>query len=74
MEHPKFRAAYDLLALRAEIEHNQELLRLTHWWGEFQVATPTLQKDMLQNLGDEPAERRRHRRPRKRSPRRDGNA
>jgi len=71
MEHPKFRAAYDLLALRAEIEHNQELLRLSHWWGEFQVATPTLQKEMLQNLGDEPAERRRHRRPRKRSPRRD---
>ncbi len=69
MEHPKFRAAYDLLALRAEVENNQELLRLTKWWGEFQVATPTLQKDMLLNLGDEPAVRRRHRRPRKHTPR-----
>ena len=35
MEHPKFRAAYDLLALRAEVEDNQEMLRLAEWWGEF---------------------------------------
>lgn len=35
MEHPKFRAAYDLLALRAEVEHNAELQRLAKWWGEF---------------------------------------
>ena len=53
MEHPKFRAAYDLLALRAEVENNQELLRLTKWWGEFQVAVPPAQKDMLDVLGDE---------------------
>lgn len=69
MEHPKFRAAYDLLALRAEVENNAELQRLTKWWGEFQVAPPPAQKDMLNDLGDEPAERRRHRRPRKRAPR-----
>ncbi|WMY76792.1 polynucleotide adenylyltransferase PcnB [Buttiauxella selenatireducens] len=74
MEHPKFRAAYDLLALRAEVENNQELLRLTKWWGEFQVATPPAQKDMLDVLGDEPAVRRRHRRPRKRAPRSGGSA
>jgi poly(A) polymerase len=74
MEHPKFRAAYDLLALRAEVENNQELLRLTKWWGEFQVAAPPMQKDMLNDLGDEPAARRRHRRPRKRAPRSGGPA
>jgi len=74
MEHPKFRAAYDLLALRAEVENNQELLRLTKWWGEFQVAAPPAQKDMLDVLGDEPAVRRRHRRPRKRAPRSGGSA
>ncbi|WP_223271328.1 polynucleotide adenylyltransferase PcnB [Buttiauxella sp. B2] len=74
MEHPKFRAAYDLLALRAEVENNQELLRLTKWWGEFQVAAPPAQKDMLDVLGDEPTVRRRHRRPRKRAPRSGGNA
>ena len=35
MEHPKFRAAFDLLSLRAEIERNQELQRLAQWWAEF---------------------------------------
>ncbi|HKS33926.1 MAG TPA: polynucleotide adenylyltransferase PcnB [Enterobacteriaceae bacterium] len=69
MEHPKFRAAYDLLALRAEVEHNAELQRLVQWWGEFQVAAPPAQKDMLNGLEEEPAARRRHRRPRKRTPR-----
>ena len=51
MEHPKFRAAYDLLALRAEVEDNQEMLRLAEWWGEFQDATPARQKAMLSTLG-----------------------
>lgn len=32
LEHPKFRAAYDLLALRAEVERNAELQRLVKWW------------------------------------------
>nr|WP_233148820.1 polynucleotide adenylyltransferase PcnB [Shimwellia pseudoproteus] len=74
MEHPKFRAAFDLLALRAEVEHNSELQRLTTWWAEFQVAAPPLQKEMINQLGDDPT-RRRPRRPRKRpAPRREGNA
>ncbi|MGM3188433.1 polynucleotide adenylyltransferase PcnB [Musicola paradisiaca] len=66
MEHPKFRAAYDLLSLRAEIEHNQELLRLSEWWGEFQVAPPHRQQSMLSTLDDGPTPHRRSRRPRKR--------
>ena len=74
MEHPKFRAAYDLLALRAEVEGNHELQRLVQWWGEFQVAAPPAQKGMLDVLDDEPETRRRHRRPRKRAPRREGSA
>ena len=74
MEHPKFRAAYDLLALRAEAENNHELQRLTQWWSEFQVVAPPAQKEMLNDLGDEPDTRRRHRRPRKRAPRREGSA
>ncbi|MBN7123903.1 polynucleotide adenylyltransferase PcnB [Erwinia billingiae] len=75
MEHPKFRAAYDLLALRAEVENNQELLKLTAWWNDFQVSAPPQQKTMLNTLGDDPVPRRRTRRPRKRvpGPRRDGN-
>ncbi len=74
MEHPKFRAAYDLLALRAEVEGNYELQKLVQWWGEFQVAAPPAQKGMLDVLDDEPDTRRRHRRPRKRTPRREGSA
>ncbi|WP_226811315.1 polynucleotide adenylyltransferase PcnB [Candidatus Steffania adelgidicola] len=47
MEHPKFRAAYDLLILRAEVENNEELQILSSWWGEFQVAEVPRQKNML---------------------------
>ncbi|MEQ9861026.1 polynucleotide adenylyltransferase PcnB [Pectobacterium cacticida] len=67
MEHPKFRAAYDLLCLRAEIENHQELLRLAQWWGEFQVAPPPRQQAMLRSLDDGPLPHRRSRprRPRK---------
>ncbi|HDL8055855.1 TPA: polynucleotide adenylyltransferase PcnB [Yersinia enterocolitica] len=73
MEHPKFRAAYDLLLLRAEVENNHELQRLAQWWGEFQDATPLQQKNMLNTLGADPAPRRsRPRRPRKPAPRNEG--
>lgn len=74
LEHPKFRAAYDLLALRAEVERNSELQRLAKWWGEFQVSAPPEQKGMLNELDEDPAPRRRHRRPRRRAPRREGTA
>lgn len=69
MEHPKFRAGYDLLALRGEVENNAELKRLTQWWGEFQVAAPPRQKNLLTTLGDEKPSR--PRRPRRRTPHRD---
>lgn len=68
MEHPKFRAAYDLLALRADVENNPELLRLSKWWGEFQAAAPPQQKTMLNTLGDDPAPRHKSRRRPRRSP------
>lgn len=75
MEHPKFRAAYDLLALRADVEHNAELQRLTQWWGEFQVAAPPRQKNMLNTLGgDDSSARPRPRRPRRRVPAKRDNA
>lgn len=35
IKHPKFRAAYDLLTLRAEVENNAEMQRLSRWWGMF---------------------------------------
>lgn len=68
MEHPKFRAAYDLLLLRAEVENNAELERLAQWWGEFQSAPPPRQASMIQSLGTDPTQRRRHNRSRRRQP------
>ncbi|AIN47140.1 Poly(A) polymerase [Candidatus Palibaumannia cicadellinicola] len=57
IEHPKFRAAYDLLVLRAEVEQNVELQRITHWWDELQTGTPSRQKQMqplsILNLNNE---------------------
>lgn len=47
MEHPKFRAAFDLLELRAQVENNTELQRLAQWWGEFQASAPPEQKGCL---------------------------
>ncbi len=44
MEHPKFRAAFDLLELRAQVENNTELQRLAQWWAEFQASAPPEQK------------------------------
>ncbi|SQI36953.1 Poly(A) polymerase precursor [Leminorella richardii] len=68
MEHPKFRAAFDLLLLRGEIERG-ELEKVGIWWQEFQEADTQRQKTMLSTLGDEPDRGRRPRRPRKRVPR-----
>ncbi|WP_207918071.1 MULTISPECIES: polynucleotide adenylyltransferase PcnB [Sodalis] len=71
IEHPKFRAAYDLLALRAEVENSAELQRLTQWWGEFQVAAPPSQNSLLGTLSEDGAAHQRPRRPRRRTPYRD---
>ncbi|MFB6434548.1 MAG: polynucleotide adenylyltransferase PcnB [Candidatus Malihini olakiniferum] len=60
MEHPKFRAAYNLLSLRVEIERQPELQRLTQWWEEFQVAATPHQKTMLSTLDDVRPLRRRY--------------
>lgn len=68
MEHTKFRAAYDLLTLRAKVENNVELQRLSRWWGEFQVAAPMQQKSMVITLRDDSTARNYLRR---RTPKRD---
>ncbi len=75
MEHPKFRAAFDLLSLRAEVERNRGATAPRRSGGEnFRSLHHQSRKDMLTDLDDEPAPRRRHRRPRKRAPRREGTA
>ena len=74
LEHPKFRAAYDLLALRAEVERNAELQRLVNGWVSSRFPRHQIKKGCLNELDEEPSPRRRTRRPRKRAPRREGTA
>jgi poly(A) polymerase len=65
LEHPKFRAAYDFLLLRGQIEGGA-LLELADWWTEFQEVDEDQRKVMLQALRDEEgAPARRPRRQRK---------
>ncbi len=49
LEHPKFRAAYDFLLLRGDIEGG-ELHELAEWWTEFQQADDNGRKKLLSDL------------------------
>lgn len=70
LAHPKFRAGYDFLLMRGEIEGG-ELHTLGEWWSQFQFAAPPKQKAMLNSLkGDG---KRRPRRKRTSSTNRDNN-
>jgi poly(A) polymerase len=65
LEHPKFRAAYDFLLLRGQIEGG-DLLELADWWTVFQEADEDQRKTMLEVLREqEGAPARRPRRNRK---------
>ena len=46
-EHPKFRAGYDFLLLRAEIEQNEELSELAKWWTDFQEVSNDARVQMV---------------------------
>lgn len=61
MEHPKFRAGYDLLLLRAEVEGG-ELAELAQWWTSFQKADENKKREMVRQLGG--PKRRQRRKPR----------
>lgn len=43
---PKFRAAFDLLAMRAEIEGG-ESIELVSWWHEYQLSNPQQRLDLV---------------------------
>jgi len=49
LEHPRFRAAYDFLCLRAG--DNKELNSLSQWWTEFQELNAQEQDKMLSKVG-----------------------
>ncbi|WP_039987328.1 polynucleotide adenylyltransferase PcnB [Paraglaciecola mesophila] len=65
LEHPKFRAAYDFLLIRGQIEGG-ELLTLAQWWTDFQNVNPEQRQGMLKILrekegGGAPKRRSRYR-------------
>ncbi len=64
MTHPRFRAAYDFLLLRAESgEADPELAR---WWTEFQAMAPEARDQMTAQVQDPQAPRTGKRRRRRR--------
>jgi poly(A) polymerase len=67
LEHARFRAAYDFLVLRGEVEGG-ELAELGQWWTEFQDATPVQRKKRIADLRSQDGKsprRKRHYRNRK---------
>jgi len=59
-EHPRFRAAYDFLLLRAESGEG-ELQELADWWTEFQEVEGDERKSMVNKLGGGGQKKRRRR-------------
>jgi poly(A) polymerase len=68
-EHPKFRAGYDFLLLRAQIEATPELTELAQWWTDFQEVSNDAQVQMIKGIKSPPGVKRKApRRRRKPSP------
>jgi len=64
-EHPKFRAGYDFLLLRSEIEtDNTHLAELAKWWTDFQEVSDEAKMQMIKGIKSSPGAKRRS--PRKR--------
>jgi poly(A) polymerase len=63
-EHPKFRAGYDFLLLRAEIENTPALIDLAQWWTDFQNVSNDARVQMIKGIKSSHAGKRRT--PRKR--------
>ncbi|TMM47590.1 polynucleotide adenylyltransferase PcnB [Colwellia ponticola] len=49
-EHLKFRAGYDFLLLRAQIENTAELKELAHWWTDFQEVSNEARLQMIKGV------------------------
>lgn len=61
-EHDRFRAAYDFLLLRGEVEGG-ELAELGLWWTEFQDAAPAQRKKQIADLRNQEGKSPRRKRP-----------
>jgi poly(A) polymerase len=67
LSHPRFRAAYDFLLIRGQIEGG-DLMELGDWWTEFQEVSPEERKTMLNDLRKEAAPPKKRRPRNKRKP------
>ena len=66
LEHVKFRAGYDFLVLRAELEQeNTGLAKLAQWWTDFQNSNPETQQLMIKSAASTSGARRKPRKKRK---------
>jgi poly(A) polymerase len=63
LQHPRFRAAYDFLVLRAEV--GEPLRDQADWWTSFQEADAEARNQLIEGLGTGEPKRRRKRRRRK---------
>jgi poly(A) polymerase len=63
LTHPKFRAGYDFLLLRAE--SGEPLGELAEWWTQFQFASESEQQSLVSNLAASPSPKKKRRRRKK---------
>mgnify|MGYP005989202345 CR=1 FL=1 len=59
-EHPKFRAGYDFLLLRAQIEATSELKELAQWWTDFQDVSNDGRVQMVKSVKSPHGSKRRN--------------
>jgi poly(A) polymerase len=59
-EHQKFRAGYDFLLLRAEIEATEELIELAKWWTDFQEVSTDARLQMIKAVKPQQGAKRRN--------------
>ena len=64
-EHPKFRAGYDFLLLRAEIEQSETLIEQAKWWTDFQDVSTEARGQMVKSIKSVGSKRRTPRKRRK---------
>ena len=66
VQHPRFRAAYDFLLLRAEVqeqsESGQPLQEIADWWTTYQAGSEEVRQDMVSERRTSPPKKRRRRR------------
>ena len=62
LSHPKFRAAYDFMLLRGQVEGG-DLLEAAQWWTSFQEADLPLRTKMISSLPNQGPRRKRKRKP-----------